>query len=77
MSFRKFVDRSGNGWIVRPRGRSEWHFEPLQGNSQPTLTVRAPSYQNDPYELSQEELQRLFDSAAARAGPSRPSPFKD
>jgi hypothetical protein len=77
MSFRTFKDRSGNAWVLRPRSRWEWHFEPQPGNTEPTRIARAPGYQDDPYELSQEELQRLFDAALPRRTTPRKSPFKD
>lgn len=77
MSFRKFVDRHGNAWIVRPRTRYEWHFEPQPGNAEATRIAKPPGYERDPYELSQEELQRLFDASRAWSTPRRPSPFKD
>lgn len=78
MSYREFVDRAGNGWTIRTRSRWEWHFEPRKGNPRPTHAAKAPGYQEDPFELSQEELQRLLDSARPLRRPGdRPSPFAD
>ncbi|MFQ5747232.1 MAG: hypothetical protein ACE5HF_08450 [Gemmatimonadota bacterium] len=78
MAYRKFVDRAGRSWEVRDLSRAEWTFEPLRGNDEPARRVRAPGYQNDPYELSDRELQALLDSASG--SPTRPSAdslFKD
>jgi hypothetical protein len=77
MSYRKFVDRSGLAWSVRDRSRWEWHFEPEGGNPGPTRVARAPGHQDDPFELSNEELQRLLDSAPGAARPRAPNPFGD
>lgn len=78
MGFREFVDRAGNAWSVRPRSRWEWHFEPRPGSAEPARVAKAPGYQDDPFELSQEELQRLLDaSKPRRSSTDRPSPFAD
>ncbi|MGH7560359.1 MAG: hypothetical protein ACRENB_04990 [Gemmatimonadales bacterium] len=77
MGFRRFTDRDGRQWEIRPRTRDEWDLDPFGDNPERRRTVKAPGYERDPYELSQEELQRLLD--ASSAGPSRQirSPFKD
>lgn len=77
MSYRRFVDRAGLVWQVRERSRREWCFEPDGGNPGPARTVRSPGYQDDPFELSTEELQRLLDSARPSSGPRAPNPFGD
>ena len=77
MSYRKFVDRAGHAWLIRDRSRWEWTFEPDGGNPGAARTVRAPTYQDDPFELSTEELQRLLDSAKTSSGPRAPNPFGD
>ena len=77
MSYRKFVDRAGLAWQIRQRSRREWTFEPDGGNPGPARTVRAPGYQDDPFELSNEELQRLLDSARPSSGPRAPNPVGD
>lgn len=78
MGFRKFVDREGNAWHVRPVSDREWRLEPLPGNRRGRATVRAPGYEKDPFELSDRELQRLLDGAGSgRSGPGPPSPFRD
>ncbi len=77
MSHRTWIDRAGRSWQVRPRSRSEWEFEPLPGNSESARIARAPSWQDDPFELSREELQRLFDAAPHPDRPRPPSPFGD
>ena len=77
MSYRKFIDRSGKAWVVRDRSRWEWHFEPEGGNPGPTRVARAPTHQDDPFELSNEELQRLLDAAPSSSRTRAPNPFKD
>ncbi len=77
MANRTFSDRSGNRWEIRTRSRSEWEFEPIEGNPGPARLVTPPGYESDPYEMSVEELQRLLDAAAPRKPSSRKSPFID
>lgn len=76
MARRTFADRSGERWEIVP-GRSEWEFNPVEGNPGTGRIGAAPGYETDPYELSVEELQRLLDAAQPRYRPSRPSPFLD
>jgi hypothetical protein len=75
MAHRVFVDRNGQRWEVIPASRSEWQFQPVEGNPGPSRLAPPPGYETDPYELSVEELQRLLDSAAPRRAPTRKSPF--
>ena len=78
MGYRKFTDRDGNSLEVRDQGHSEWTFEPLPGNSVGRTAVPAPGYDNDPFELSNEELQNLLDAAGpSRSRPPKNSPFLD
>ena len=77
MANRVFADRSGQRWEIRARSRSEWEFEPIEGNPGPARVVAPPGYETDPYELSVEELQRLLDAAAPRKPSTRKSPFLD
>jgi hypothetical protein len=77
MANRTFTDRSGERWEVRTRSRSEWEFEPIEGNPGPARLGSPPGYEADPYELSVEELQRLLDAAAPRRKPKGKSPFLD
>ncbi len=77
MSYRKFTDRDGNVWEVRDESRSRWTFAPVSGNPGSPKSVNPPNYETDPFELSQSEVERLFDSVrSARSGPSK-SPFLD
>ena len=62
---------------MRDRSRWDWQFEPEPGNPETARSVRAPTYQDDPFELSQEELQRLLDSARPTGGKRPPNPFGD
>ena len=77
MGFRRFVDRDGRAWDIKVRGRSEWEFSPVAGNTVPARTAEAPGYESDPFELSVEELQRVFDTAPEPRARPKPSPFKD
>jgi hypothetical protein len=77
MGFRRFTDRQGHRWEVKPRSRYEWHFQPLPGNAQDRRVGTAPGYEKDPFELSEQELQRICDGAeSVRQKADRPSPFK-
>jgi len=77
MGFRRFEDSQGRPWEIRARSRSEWHFEPLPGNPESRRSVRPPSYEEDPFELTDQELQRLLGGSHPGAARPRPSPFKD
>ena len=76
---RKFTDRSGRGWVVeREHGRHELVFRPVHGEQGDEQVVPLPSHSHsqDPYELSDAELQRLMDRARPRyRKPKGPSPF--
>ena len=76
MAHRRFTDREGNRWEVRPRSRSEWEIEPVDGNRGAGRLVTPPGHETDPFELSVEELQRLLD-AGRPLRRSGPSPFLD
>jgi hypothetical protein len=77
MAGRKFEGRDGLRWEVRVRSRSEWEFEPVEGNPGPARVTAPPGYEADPFELSVEELQRLFDVAALPRQRQKKSPFLD
>ncbi|MDT8435565.1 MAG: hypothetical protein RRA92_02300 [Gemmatimonadota bacterium] len=76
MSHRTWTDPEGGRWEVRPLSRGTWEFRPLPGNSGPSRTARAPSWQEDPFELSDAELRRVFEAARPPRRPP-PSPFRD
>ncbi len=77
MAYRRFTDSGGNTWEIRDRSRNEWTFEPVAGNPERQRIVSAPGYESDPFELSAEELQRLFDSAPTERTRPTKSPFLD
>jgi len=77
MGFRRFTDREKRQWEIRTLSRSEWEFSPTGDNQERARAVVPPGYEQDPYELSQEELQQLLDSSTARPERERKSPFKD
>lgn len=77
MGDRRFVDRAGQRWEIRVRGRSEWIFEPVEGNPGPPRSAFPPGYERDPFELSVEELQKLLDAAPKPKPRGTGSPFLD
>ena len=77
MAFRKFVDRDGHEWEVRPRSRSQWDLEPAGMNPGKARSVASPGYEKDPYELSKEELQGLLDGVSPPKARDVKSPFGD
>lgn len=78
MAYRRFTDPQGQEWEVRDLSRSTWELQPVAGNPAKPRTVQPPGYESDPFEMSEEELQRLLGSGG-EPGRSRPlkSPFKD
>lgn len=78
MGYRRFVDREGKAWEVRDVSRSEWELVPESGDTSNRFRVPAPTYERDPFELSNEEIQRLVDKRqpGARRKPPK-SPFGD
>jgi hypothetical protein len=79
MGYRRFDDKKGNTWEVRDRSGSQWDFEPVGGNPGRTVSVSAPGYQPDPFELSVEELLDLLGDVSGERTPKkqRRSPFID
>ncbi len=85
MGYRRLVDRDGEAWDVKDENDSVWRFEPVGGNPSTAVDAQAPGYQKDPFELSQEELQRMLDEAQRQSGvkgetwqrPKKKSPFID
>jgi hypothetical protein len=77
MGFRRFKDRDGRHWEVRVRSREEWELDPVSENPEPARIARAPGYETDPFELSQEELQGLLEASSPAPQRSTKSPFKE
>ena len=79
MGYRRFTDRDGGVWEVRDRSRYEWEFVPTAGNPAERLTVQVPIYEGDPFEMSNEEIQRVLDKAGSHPTRRTPksSPFQD
>ncbi len=77
MGSRKFTDRDGNPWQILEDSRDRWTFDPLQGNQQRAFDVAPPGYASDPYELSTEEMQRMFDANQTTRSKPKKSPFLD
>ncbi len=76
---RKFTDRSGQPWLVeREHGRHELVFRPVHGEQTDERVAPLPSHKHsqDPYELSDSELQRYLDASQTRyRKPKKPPPF--
>lgn len=77
MSFRRFTDRHKQDWEIRPQSNNVWELSPTGENPGRPRTVPAPGYEKDPWEMSQEELQRLLDAAATLPERKRKNPFGD
>lgn len=81
MGYRRLIDRDGEAWDVKDISDSVWRFEPVGGNPADPIESQAPGYQKDPFEVSQEELQRLLDEGQRQSGTLRrskkKSPFLD
>ena len=77
MAFRKFVDREGHEWEVRPRTQSDWDLAPSGSNPHLARNAPSPGYEKDPFELSTEELQKLLDRAPIPKPRPKKSPFGD
>ena len=81
MGYRRLIDRDGEAWDVIDKSDSVWRFEPVGGNPSDPVDARAPGYQKDTFELSQEELQRMLDEGQRQSGawarPKKKSPFLD
>ena len=64
MSFRRFTDRDKRDWEIRPVSSSVWELSPTGENTGAAPHRAGPGYEKDPWEMSQEELQRLVDGSA-------------
>jgi hypothetical protein len=78
MANRKFKDRDGRDWEVRDRSSSEWILEPILDNPSRPRRVKPPRNEEDPFELTDQELQRLLDdNPDSGPPPPKKSPFLD
>jgi hypothetical protein len=77
MSFRRFTDSDKRDWEIRPVSGSVWELSPAGENTGRPRTVPAPGYEKDPWEMSQEELQRLLDASTAPPVRAKKNPFGD
>ena len=69
---------AGYEWEVRDVSRSAWEIRPVGDNPGRSKSVPTPSYEADPFELSEEELQRLLGEGAGPAPDrTRKNPFKE
>ena len=72
------MHRQGRKWEIRARAKSEWELHPVGDNRERIRIVRPPGYEQDPFEMSVEELERLLEQPG-QTGRSKPpkSPFGD
>ena len=77
MSFRRFTDREKRDWEIRPFSGSVWELSPVGENTGRPRMVPAPGYEKDPWEMSQEELQRLIDTSTEPPVRGKKNPFGD
>jgi len=78
VSYRRFFDREGERWEVRAVSKSDWRFDPVAGPPSRPRRGAPPLYAgDDPFELSQEDLQRILEAASPMAAAPKKSPFKD
>lgn len=78
MGYRKFHGPRGEGWEVRDDSRREWRLVPIGSNQEGEKRVTAPTHTDDPFELSEEELQKMLEGGRPRRGAGDPSTlFKD
>lgn len=71
---RKFEDARGDSWEIRPERDFKWYFVPLEGNEAIRRIVTPPPRADDPFELSEQELQKLLDSGIPTQGVTEPLP---
>lgn len=69
---RRFEDAAGNGWEIRADHDFKWQFLPLEGNDSIRKIVTPPPEADDPFDLSEKELQRLLQSAIPTQGITEP-----
>ena len=76
MSHRKFSDRQGRRWQVKVTSKADWLFEPIMGNPGPARRGEPPHYAgDDPFELSELELQSILGDASPTESGPKASPF--
>lgn len=75
MGYRRFADGRGGRWEIRIESSGEWRFEPVSGTTVPPSRARPPLYAKDPFELSEQELQRILDTARPVERRGGKSPF--
>lgn len=70
---RRFEDADGSGWEIHPREDFKWHVVPLEGNDATRKIVTPPPRADDPFDLSEPELQRLLASGIPTEGITEPA----
>lgn len=78
MSNRRFSDWQRKQWEVQVTSKSEWQFNPIGGNNASARRVCPPLYAgDDPFELSEQELQKILGNSTTPPMSTKPSPFGD
>ena len=71
---RRFEDARGNSWEIRPEEDYKWYFVPLEGNDSTRKITTPPPEADDPFDLDEDELQKLLDSGIPTQGVTEPLP---
>lgn len=73
---RTFKDTGGHDWevTVSPQSKREWLFRRVEGEQRDDRLAPAPTHVDDPFEVSEEELQRLFERSRPRFKPRKEPP---
>lgn len=69
---RRFEDAAGNGWEIRAEHDFKWQFLPLEGNDSTRKIVTPSPEADDPFDLTEKELQRLLQSGIPTRGITEP-----
>lgn len=69
---RRFEDARGDSWEIQPKANFKWQFVPLEGNDHIRKIVTPPPEVDDPFDLTEKELERLLDSGIPTEGITEP-----
>lgn len=72
---RRFEDARGDGWEIHPQEDFKWQFLPLEGNDRIRKIVTPPPEVDDPFDLTEKELEQLLDSGIPTEGITEPLPL--
>lgn len=69
---RRFEDARQDAWEIHAQEEFKWHFVPLEGNDKIRKIATPPPEADDPFELDEQELQKLLDSGIPTQGVTEP-----